>query len=106
VLEQRFPTVRVAAGHFQVLGRDAVADLAGLFHAARKDQRPASGETLGDDLGTRHGGQQAVDFALQFQAQVEDEPIREQEPPENDRPVAAPAEDGSNVVTVDFGRKK
>lgn len=48
----------------------------------------------------------AVDFALQFQAQVEDEPIREQEPPENDRPVAAPAEDGSNVVTVDFGRKK
>jgi hypothetical protein len=48
----------------------------------------------------------AVDFALQFQAQVEDEPIREPEPPENDRPVATQAEDGSNVVTVDFGRKK
>ncbi len=48
----------------------------------------------------------AVDFALQFQAQFEDEPIREQEPAENDRPVATPAEDGSNVVTVDFGRKK
>jgi len=48
----------------------------------------------------------AVDFALQFQALVEDEPIREPEPPENDRPVATQAEDGSNVVTVDFGRKK
>jgi hypothetical protein len=48
----------------------------------------------------------AVDFALQFQAQVEDEPIREQEPAENDRPAPVPAEDGSNVVTVDFGRKK
>ncbi len=48
----------------------------------------------------------AVDFALQFQSQVEDDPIREQEPAENDRPAAAPLEDGSNVVTVDFGRKK
>ena len=48
----------------------------------------------------------AVDFALQFQAHMDDEAIREQEPAENDRPVAAPVEDGSNVVTVDFGRKK
>lgn len=48
----------------------------------------------------------AVDFALQFQAQVDDDPIRAQDPPENDRPAAVPAEDGSNVVTVDFGRKK
>lgn len=48
----------------------------------------------------------AVDFALQFQAQVDDEAIREPEPAENDRPVATQAEDGSNVVTVDFGRKK
>jgi hypothetical protein len=48
----------------------------------------------------------AVDFALQFQSQVEDDPIREQEPAENDRPAAVPLEDGSNVVTVDFGRKK
>ena len=37
---------------------------------------------------------------------LDDEAIREQEPAENDRPVAAPVEDGSNVVTVDFGRKK
>jgi hypothetical protein len=48
----------------------------------------------------------AVDFALQFQSQIDDDPIREQEPAENDRPAAVPSEDGSNVVTVDFGRKK
>ena len=48
----------------------------------------------------------AVDFALQFQSQVEGDPMREQEPAENDRPATAPLEDGSNVVTVDFGRKK
>lgn len=47
----------------------------------------------------------AVDFALQFQTQVEIDPIREPETAENDRPVAQ-SEDGSNVVTVDFGRKK
>ena len=48
----------------------------------------------------------AVDFALQFQARMEDDGLRVQEPPENERPVAVPAEEGSNVVTVDFGRKK
>jgi hypothetical protein len=48
----------------------------------------------------------AVDFALQFQTQADDDPIREQEPAGNDRPAPVPAEDGSNVVTVDFGRKK
>lgn len=48
----------------------------------------------------------AVDFALQFQAQMDEGAIREQEQPENDRPLIEPAEDGSNVVTVDFGRKK
>jgi hypothetical protein len=50
----------------------------------------------------------AVDFGLQFQASVPDEP----EPhgnPGNDSPDAgAPpvVDDGSNVVTVDFGKKK
>jgi hypothetical protein len=51
----------------------------------------------------------AVDFGLQFQATVAD---MEPEHPENDgmeladgEPVDA-TEDGSNVVTVDFGRKK
>jgi uncharacterized protein len=48
----------------------------------------------------------AVNFALQFQAQVEDVPVSPHEPAENDRPVAVPVEDGSNVVAVDFGRKK
>ena len=47
----------------------------------------------------------AVDFALQFQTQVEIDSIREPENAENDRP-AVQSEDGSNVVTVDFGRKK
>jgi hypothetical protein len=46
----------------------------------------------------------AVEFALHFQTLVEDDPIPEPEPAGNDRPAAA--EDGSNVVTVDFGRKK
>lgn len=48
----------------------------------------------------------AVNFALQFQAQIEDLPDSRHEPAENDRPAATPVEDGSNVVSVDFGRKK
>ena len=51
----------------------------------------------------------AVDFGLQFQAA--DVPGGEpHDPAENDSPAppapAATSEDGSNVVTVDFGRKK
>ena len=51
----------------------------------------------------------AVDFGLQFQTAgdvEEDEPLHDAE---NDSPEAgepAGADDGSNVVTVDFGRKK
>jgi uncharacterized protein len=48
----------------------------------------------------------AVNFALQFQAHAEDADIADHEPAENDRPAAVPVEDGSNVVAVDFGRKK
>lgn len=48
----------------------------------------------------------AVNFALQFQAQ---EPDETPEPPSdeagNDAPVAT-ADEGSNVVTVDFGKRK
>ena len=50
----------------------------------------------------------AVDFGLQFQAAVSDIEPTEHDAPENDGvadPVAK-AEDGSNVVSVDFGRKK
>ncbi len=47
----------------------------------------------------------AVDFGLQFQAVVADEAIPEHDPAENDAPVTT-SEDGSNVVSVDFGRKK
>ena len=48
----------------------------------------------------------AVNFALQFQAQVEEAEPRAHEQAENDQPVAEPVEDGSNVVSVDFKRKK
>ena len=46
----------------------------------------------------------AVNFALQFQAQGE-EAVEEHEQAQNDPP-PAPIEDGSNVVSVDFKRKK
>lgn len=51
----------------------------------------------------------AVDFGLQFQAIAPDAEHEVHDAAENDAPaapVAEPVEDGSNVVTVDFGRKK
>ncbi|NNC58423.1 MAG: hypothetical protein HKO05_00360 [Erythrobacter sp.] len=54
----------------------------------------------------------AVDFGLQFQASVADMAPEAHEDPENDEaeqgehPVVKEKDDGSNVVTVDFGRKK
>jgi hypothetical protein len=48
----------------------------------------------------------AVNFALQFQAQGEESGPDDHERAENDSPVAEPIEDGSNVVSVDFKRKK
>ncbi|MFS0737890.1 ClpXP protease specificity-enhancing factor SspB [Sphingomonas sp. 1P06PA] len=48
----------------------------------------------------------AVNFALQFQAQADDEDAPEHAGAGNDAPVAVPVEDGSNVVSVDFTRKK
>jgi hypothetical protein len=47
----------------------------------------------------------AVDFALQFSSKVDDKQPEEIAEAEND-PVVRPAEDGSNVVSVDFTRKK
>lgn len=47
----------------------------------------------------------AVNFALQFQATPDAAP-EATAPAENDAPVAKPVEDGSNVVSVDFTRKK
>ena len=64
VFEQRLPAVRVAAGDFQVLGGDAVADVAGLFHAAGQNQRASVVERLGYDGGAGHVGQEAVDAFL------------------------------------------
>jgi hypothetical protein len=48
----------------------------------------------------------AVNFALQFQAQGDENGVQEHEQAENDHPAAEPIEDGSNVVSVDFSRKK
>jgi len=48
----------------------------------------------------------AVDFGLKFQANVGEDLHEEHEEAENDEPVAAEADDGSNVVSVDFTRKK
>ena len=48
----------------------------------------------------------AVNFALQFQAQGDDSAPGEHDEAENDPPAAEPVEDGSNVVAVDFKRKK
>lgn len=47
----------------------------------------------------------AVNFALQFQAQADDEAPEPHDEAENDAPQVT-SEDGSNVVTVDFGKKK
>ncbi|MDX3899551.1 MAG: ClpXP protease specificity-enhancing factor SspB [Sphingobium sp.] len=47
----------------------------------------------------------AVNFALQFQVQGDDEDVGPHEAAENDAPQVV-TEDGSNVVTVDFGKKK
>ena len=47
----------------------------------------------------------AVNFALQFQAQDNGEGPEPHDTAENDTPQVI-AEDGSNVVTVDFGKKK
>ena len=48
----------------------------------------------------------AVNFALQFQAQADDAEPQSTAPAGNDAPLAEPVEDGSNVVSVDFKRKK
>ena len=47
----------------------------------------------------------AVDFSRKFHAKAPDE-HEEHDEAENDAPVATPAEDGSNVVSVDFTKKK
>jgi uncharacterized protein len=48
----------------------------------------------------------AVDFSLKFHTSVEEMAPEEHEAPENDVPAVDGAEDGSNVVSVDFTRKK
>lgn len=89
VLQNKFWDLKVEEDHFSVglTFNQVPANLVVPFAAVTRFHDPA------------------VDFALQFQAQ-EAEPIEEIDTAENDGPVAAPVEDGSNVVAVDFKRKK
>src|SRR4051812_42021709 len=48
----------------------------------------------------------AVEFALTFHADSEETVPEEHEAAENDVPKAEPVDDGSNVVSVDFTKKK
>ena len=48
----------------------------------------------------------AVDFSLKFQANGADDMHEEHEEAENDAPQPEASDDGSNVVNVDFTRKK
>ena len=48
----------------------------------------------------------AVDFSLKFQANVPEQGHEEHDEPDNDSPADGGAEDASNVVSVDFTRKK
>ncbi len=48
----------------------------------------------------------AVDFSLKFQANGAPAEHEQPERPQNDLPVAEASDDGSNVVSVDFTRKK
>ncbi len=48
----------------------------------------------------------AVDFSLKFQANAAQAAHEDHEVAENDAPAVAVADDGSNVVSVDFTRKK
>lgn len=48
----------------------------------------------------------AVNFGLQFHVQADESEPQDHEEAENDHPLVEPVEDGSNVVSVDFSRKK
>lgn len=48
----------------------------------------------------------AVNFELRFQVHEDPEGPEPHDPAENDQPSVRPGEDGSNVVSVDFKRKK
>lgn len=90
VLQNKFWELSVAEDHFSVgLSFNSVpAKLVVPFHAITAFVDPA------------------VDFGLQFQAAGVDEEPEPHDEPENDGSAPAKADDGSNVVTVDFGRKK
>ena len=90
VLQNKFWELRVAEKHFEVgLSFNQIpAKLSIPFAAVTGFVDPA------------------VNFALQFQAQGDEDGPEPHEHAENDGPTVTPADDGSNVVSVDFTRKK
>ena len=56
--------MRFAAADFEVLGRDAVGQFTGLFHAAGVDHYAAALQALGNDGGTGQRVEQTLHFAL------------------------------------------
>ena len=66
MLEQWLPLMGIATGHFQVLGGNAIADLAGLLHAARLNERTTIVHGFGNDGCARQCGKQLVYSRLNF----------------------------------------
>ncbi|NJC34659.1 hypothetical protein GGR88_002173 [Sphingomonas jejuensis] len=90
VIQHKFWDLKVAAEHFEVgLSFNQVpAKLSIPFAAVTGFVDPS------------------VNFALQFKAQDEGGPEPHDDAENDEPPVATPVEPGSNVVSVDFGRKK
>jgi len=55
------PFLRLGDRELEVLGSNAVGDVAGLFQIPRPDERPALAERCGDDFAPGHSGEQGVD---------------------------------------------
>ena len=90
VIQNRFWDLRVEAGLFAVgLSFGGVPSMLTVPFAAVSDYVDP-----------------AVDFSLKFQANGAPEGHEEHDAPGNDAPLGEPVEDGSNVVSVDFTRKK
>ena len=66
MLEQRLPLMGIATGHFQVLGGNAIADFAGLLHAAGLNEGAAVVHRFGNDGCARQCGKQLVYGRLNF----------------------------------------
>lgn len=100
-LSQRFPDEMTIV--LQNKFWDLVVDDLGFAVSLTFSQVPTKLFIPFDAITTFHDP--AVEFALQFQSKEEPEPPMDVADAENDRPTVE-TEDGSNVVTVDFGKRK